>query len=478
MTIVIIAPFLPVSVVKARVPDATIEWLVNEPNYKEAKVHILTHNESYTLLIKANISIVGSETYVNITARFNPQGKSSWMFVAVPDTITDAPYALGQPVSAFHIEFPSWFASGLAVVMAIVLIFGIFFFFETLLTQIASDLTSLLGKNFMFWASIPWVYLSIYGRDRNDDGSIAFDVPYDETNLSFARTGGFIYVATSMSWWRIEERHWGWWIFSVTYYAAVWIEERMSTPPTLVSPWAWFEWTPAIPVVGQQVAFVSTSFDPDGSLVSSHWMFGDGIKAFGRNLTHTYVTAGWHTVSLEVIDNDGLTNSTSVNILVASRVLNITADSLINILVKNPDGHFVGYDSETGDIPLNIVGSFYSGPNSEPQILVIPEPTLGLYEIRMTGTGQGEYILTVQVVGSGGTIVDTKVWSDTTCQGKTDIASFQLNSDGIIIDPTFHVIPEAPLGTIMASVAMIFTILAYVALPKRKRKQAYYHGRI
>jgi len=472
ITIIIVAAFLPVGIVKARVQNATIEWLIDEPNYKEAKVHILTHNASYTLLIKADISIVGSETYVNITAQFNPQGESSWVFIAVPDTITDAPYAPGEPVPAFHIEFPSWFAKGLAVLMVFVLILGIFIFFEALLTLIAPGLINLLGKKFIFWASIPWVYLSIYGRDQNDDGTIAFDVPYDEINLSFVDSG-FMYVATSKSWWIIEQRHWGWWIFSVTYYVGVWIVERITTPPTLVSPWASFEWTPITPVIGQQVAFVSTSFDPDGSLISSRWTFGDGLGAYGRNLTHTYAVAGWYAVSLEVTDNDGLTNSISANILVASRILNVTANSPVNILVKSPDGSLVGYDSETGDILLEIAGSFYTGPGSEPQNVVIPEPTPGIYEVWIVGTEGGEYTLTVQVVGSGGAIIDTEVWSHTTCQGDIDLAAFQLNPDGIITNPTFHVIPEVPLGTIMASAAMIIALVGYLAVPKWRRKREY-----
>jgi hypothetical protein len=302
--------FLPVSRVQARFQSTTLEWLANEPDYKEAKIHVLTHNASYTLLLSANITEAGSETYIYITAMFNPEGFASSISVAIPDTLFDAPYASGVPVSAFHIDFPPLFAQGLAVIMVIVLIFGIFYFFEAILTQIATDLIGFLGKNFFFWASIPWVYLSIYGRDKNDDGSLSLYVPYDSINLSFIAYD-YMYIATSKSWWTIEKRVWSWLIFSVTYYTAVWKQDRIALPPILVPPWAWFEWSPTTPVVGQQVAFVSTSFDPDGDIMTSHWTFGDGFEAYDTNTTHAYTSAGWHTVTLEVTDNDGLTSSTS-----------------------------------------------------------------------------------------------------------------------------------------------------------------------
>ena len=461
--------------VKGRVQTAAIQWVVDEPYHKEAEVHILTHNASYTLLVGADILIVGSETYVNITAQLNPQGESSWVFIAVPDTITDAPYALGQPVPAFHIVFPSWFATGLALAMVIVLIFGVFFFFEALLTQIAAGLVSLLGQNFFFWASIPWVYLSIYGRDRNSDGTIAFDVPYDSTNLSYL-ANGFMYVATSKSWWIITKCVWafrlfGVTIFSVTYYEAAWTGiERVTISPTLLSPWVWFEWNPTSPVVGQQVVFVSTSFDADGSITSSHWMFGDGFEAFGKNVTHTYSTTGWHTVSLEITDNDGLTNSTSATVLVANRILNITANSPANILVETPDGSLVGYDSTTKNIFLEIAGASYTGPASEPQNAVLPNPQAGTYVIRIVGTETGEYTLTAEVVGEGGTIIDSESWSHSIHLGEIHAAVFQLSPEGSISNPTFNVIPEVPLGTVAASAAMIIALVAYMATPKWRRK--------
>jgi len=59
-------------------------------------------------------------------------------------------------------------------------------------------------------------------------------------------------------------------------------------------------------VVAQNVPFNgSGSFDPDGSVGSYSWIFGDGGTGSGVSLTHTYASAGTYTVSLTVTDNLG-----------------------------------------------------------------------------------------------------------------------------------------------------------------------------
>lgn len=51
----------------------------------------------------------------------------------------------------------------------------------------------------------------------------------------------------------------------------------------------------------------SASIDPDGSIVSYSWDFGDNTTAEGRTITHTYTTPGEHLVALTVADDDGAT---------------------------------------------------------------------------------------------------------------------------------------------------------------------------
>ncbi|MFA5101749.1 MAG: DUF2341 domain-containing protein, partial [Candidatus Thermoplasmatota archaeon] len=73
-------------------------------------------------------------------------------------------------------------------------------------------------------------------------------------------------------------------------------------------------------VVGTPITFNgSGSNDPDGTIVSYVWNFGDSTTGTGVSPTHTYTIPGNYTVILTVTDNESLThsNSTTVNINVS-----------------------------------------------------------------------------------------------------------------------------------------------------------------
>jgi PKD repeat protein len=59
----------------------------------------------------------------------------------------------------------------------------------------------------------------------------------------------------------------------------------------------------------------ANSSDPDGTIVSYAWNFGDGATATGATpAPHTYATAGPYTISLTVTDNLGATNTATTNV--------------------------------------------------------------------------------------------------------------------------------------------------------------------
>jgi PKD repeat protein len=68
--------------------------------------------------------------------------------------------------------------------------------------------------------------------------------------------------------------------------------------------------------IGTELTFDGTgSSDPDGSIVSYNWNFGDGttLDDGGPTPSHSYATAGTYNVTLTVVDNDGLSDSDSTS---------------------------------------------------------------------------------------------------------------------------------------------------------------------
>ncbi len=64
----------------------------------------------------------------------------------------------------------------------------------------------------------------------------------------------------------------------------------------------------------------SSSYDPDGYLISYEWSFGDGATAVGTTASHTYSAAGVYNVTLKVTDNNGIADSTSADVLIFTPV--------------------------------------------------------------------------------------------------------------------------------------------------------------
>ncbi len=103
--------------------------------------------------------------------------------------------------------------------------------------------------------------------------------------------------------------------------------------------------------VGVAVTFDgSGSSDPDGSIVSYVWDFGDGSTGNGVAPSHTYATSGTFTVSLTVTDNAGATDTATTSATIGMGNQPPVAD---------PNGPYTG---EVG-IPLTFDGTGSSDPD-------------------------------------------------------------------------------------------------------------------
>ena len=89
--------------------------------------------------------------------------------------------------------------------------------------------------------------------------------------------------------------------------------------PFLAPPTAAFTMTPEQRVVGETITFdASASFDDDGTIVTYVWNFGDENTAREEVpiVTHSYTVADDYTVQLKVVDDHGISNSTTTTITV------------------------------------------------------------------------------------------------------------------------------------------------------------------
>lgn len=106
---------------------------------------------------------------------------------------------------------------------------------------------------------------------------------------------------------------------------------RVYAPPV-----ANFTYSPTEPITNQIVTFnASASDDPDGHIVGYKWDFGDGNTTSVTNpiIYHTYTENRTHTVTLNVTDNDGLTDITTDDVTVS---LPLVHDVAVTSVTPNP----------------------------------------------------------------------------------------------------------------------------------------------
>jgi PKD repeat protein len=74
------------------------------------------------------------------------------------------------------------------------------------------------------------------------------------------------------------------------------------------------------------------STDPDGTVTTWAWSFGDGVLATGPVTTHVYSAPGTYTASLTATDDRGAASTTTLSIVVNAAALaaptNLTATAL------------------------------------------------------------------------------------------------------------------------------------------------------
>ncbi len=77
----------------------------------------------------------------------------------------------------------------------------------------------------------------------------------------------------------------------------------------------------------------SGSLDPNGTIASYAWDFGDGSTGSGVSVSHTFAQDGAFTVRVTVTDNDGLTDSATfaLNVTNVAPVVGTVPNATLNV---------------------------------------------------------------------------------------------------------------------------------------------------
>ncbi len=111
--------------------------------------------------------------------------------------------------------------------------------------------------------------------------------------------------------------------------------------------------------------------------------------------------------------------------------------SPIDVQIVAPDGKRIGKNFETGEIFDEIEGAYYTGYDTENEMVAIPNPQDGQYKILTQGTGEGEYAIEAVKISQDEQGKVSEIVSRT--QGiaqveKEEEIQMQLEGDEIIIE--------------------------------------------
>jgi PKD repeat protein len=163
-------------------------------------------------------------------------------------------------------------------------------------------------------------------------------------------------------------------------------------------PIASFSTSTTSTLTGSSISFNGTaSYDPDGTVSSWAWNFGDGNTGVGATASHTYDSAGNYTVTLTVTDNAGAIGIATSQITVAGQppVVSFTPSTTtpssgqtvtISITASDQYGSIVTTQVNWGDGTTDTLGSATSDSHA----------------YTLTGSGTKPYTITVTVKNNSG----------------------------------------------------------------------------
>ncbi len=203
-------------------------------------------------------------------------------------------------------------------------------------------------------------------------------------------------------------------------------------------PTAAFTFTPTSPTIADTVDFDGTaSSDPDGTIVSYSWDFGDGHAGSGATPSHQYAAVGTYSVTLTVTDDDGASDSVTHDVVVSNRPPRCSSvaaspgslwppNHKLQVITlsgaSDPDGDATTttITGVTQDEPLNGTGD----GDTSPDATAGPAPNKVNVRAERSGTGDGRvYRIAFTVTDAhGGSCTGTATVGVPHDQGKGSVA--------------------------------------------------------
>lgn len=179
--------------------------------------------------------------------------------------------------------------------------------------------------------------------------------------------------------------------------------------------------TPTSGTVPLTVSFSgSDSSDPDGSIVSYAWTFGDGNAASGATASNTYVSAGTYTAVLTVTDSSGLTAQRSVTItaqapvvIVPMRVADIAMGLTRNKTQTRATAAVKVTDTSGNAVPGATVAGRWSGLTTGTASVVTASNGIATFTSANTRAKSGTFTFTVTGVTLSGYSYDSTKSAET-----------------------------------------------------------------
>ena len=156
-----------------------------------------------------------------------------------------------------------------------------------------------------------------------------------------------------------------------------------------------------------------SSHDPDGTIASYLWSFGDGTRSYESNPSHTYIVSGTFTATLTVLDDMGARGTDSVSVVVTepqsstpegcqtqclslSEIsLNLKRDRMIGkVRILDENGSNVSDVAVEAAWTLpdgSVVNQTQSSGGRQQATFKIPVHQSGIYTLEVTGLSKSGY---------------------------------------------------------------------------------------